>query len=676
MANMKSRSLTKTTIAIIAIVIVVIAGISGWYFYYRRAGPTAPPEEAKPTETGGAGEVQVPGAKNILVIAYKGAKKLPEDQLVPYSSISPSWYSNITLDALIWAGRTCTDPEQRKVIYNVIQKITNDELPLIWLIQTQAPRVYWEWMKDVYFHPTLRFRFNHLGKDPNAPEPDMIRYGGTEEPHSLDPAVSYWGFDWWIMYQIYDRLVTYEKEVTEYVVPSIAVAWAHSEDATEWYFVIRGNVVFYDPWENKTYPLEPEDVIYSLRRVVIMHQDPYWLIDTFIDVNASDVISLDDFKAILAKGLFTEFKESSKKVTSLDELLSFFKYNGPVAGVVKLKLKFPYPAILNVLATMPASIVCKEAIEAHGGVKPGEENPWVYEHPVGSGPYYMVKWEHRQYVELAANPYYWGNDKPKVRRVRIFLIPEDETRIMLFTKGDLDMIDMPASLLFKVEGVSLEYGGKKWNVVIRKQNTLVIMYAVPNVNKEPFNKKEVRQALAYAIPYDQIAKTAYGGLAFKAYGVIPKGMFGFQNDEVINYTYNLDKAKALLEKAGVDPTKYTITILICEGYKELQDEATILQMAWSQLGFKVRIEVASRPTFNERIMSKDGFDVNLIGWGPDYVDPDDYAGPLTCGGYEFDEVKVIKVSSLDEAKKIVDMSTAKQLTYKDWLVIVGKSVES
>ena len=672
MASMKNKSLTKTTMAIVAIVIVVIAAIGGWFFYKKRIAPAGPSGPVT-GPAGGTGGVQAPGAKNILVVAYSGATKLPDKDLVPYSSISPSWYSNISLDALIWAGRKCTDPEARKVIYNVIQKITNDELPLIWLVQTQAPRVYWEWMKNVYFHPTLRFRFNYLGKDPSAPEPDVIRYGGTEEPHSLDPAVSYWGFDWWIMYQIYDRLVTYEGENTEYVVPSIAVAWAHTTDATEWYFVIRDGVKFYDPWDNKTYPLTPEDVVYSLRRVVIMHQDPYWLIDTFIDINASDVVSLDDFKSLLSQGLLTEFKGSSKKVTSLDELLKFFGYSGSVAGVVKLKLKMPYPAILNVLATMPASIVCKEVVEAHGGVKPGEENTWMYEHPVGSGPYYMVKWAHRQYVELAANPYYWGDDKPKVKHVKIFLIPEDETRIMQFTKGDLDMIDMPASLLFKVEGATLNYGGKTWKVVVRKQNTLTIMYAVPNCNKEPFNKKEVRQALAYAIPYDQIAKVAYGGLAFKAYGVIPKGMFGFQNDGVINYTYNLDKAKELLKRAGVDPSKYTITILICEGYKELQDEATILQMAWSQLGFTVKIEVASRPTFNERIMSKTGFDVNLIGWGPDYVDPDDYASPLACSGYQFKDIKIVKVSSLDEAKNIVNMTSAKQFTYGDWLVIVGEA---
>ncbi|RLE55797.1 MAG: hypothetical protein DRJ40_07185 [Thermoprotei archaeon] len=680
MRSRKNIALSKVLIAVAVAVIIVIAAVALILLTPKTPPappaakkPAAKPEEEKPAVTPPKKPPAKPTvAKRILVIAYKNATKLPKDKLVPYSTISPSFYSNLTLDALIWAGRYTTNPEWREVIYKVIQKVTNYELPLIWVAQLKRPRVYWEWVKGIYFHPTLVFRINHLEKDPTAPEPGIFRVGATEEPHSLDPAVSYWGFDWWIMHQIYDKLVTYEKEETKYVVPCLAAAWAHTENATVWFFVIRGGVVFYDPWENKTYPLEPEDVVYSLRRVVIMHQDPCWLIETFIDVNKCAVVPLEKFEKIIAKGLVTEFKDKVATVKSLDELLKFFGYEGKIAGVVKLVLKSPYPAILNILATSPASIVCKDVVEAHGGIKPGEINPWVYEHPVGTGPYYLVKWVHKQYLELRANPYYWGKDKPKIKKVIIKLIPEDETRIMLLKKGDLDYAAVPPSLLFKVKGVTLKYGGKTWKLVIKEQETLVIDYIVPNCEREPINILEVRQALAFATPYDQIIKVAHGGLAFKAYGVIPKGMFGFQCDDVIDYKYDIEKAKELLKKAGIDPTKYTITILICEGYKEFQDMATILQAAWSQLGFKVKIQVLSRPVFNQKIMTGD-FDINLLGWGPDYIDPDDYAGPLSYGGYRFTEVKVYEVKSLEEAAKYIKLETAKKLTYHDWLVIVGEA---
>jgi len=666
----KRRGISKA-IAAILIAVLALAGVALYFVFQKPQAPTVAP--SAPTGAAGQGQAVTapPPSKKYLVVAFYGAQRLNESELVPYSSISPSWYSNLTLDALILAGRQEANSTLRQVIYNTIQKVTNYELPLIWTVQGIAPRAYWEWISGIYFHPTLEFRFNHLSKDPGAPNPDVINFGGTDEPHSLDPAVSYWGFDWWIMHQIYDKLVTYEGENSEYVVPALGVAWAFTEDGNDWFFVIRGNVVFYDPYENKTYPLEPQDVVYSFKRVVAMHQDPYWLIDTFIDVNNSQVVSLDDFNAELSKGLYTTFKGETRRVSSYDELLRFFGYSGPVAGVVKLRLKMPYPAILNVLATSPASIVSRRVVEAHGGVTPGEQNPWVYEHPVGTGPYYLVKWEHRQYLELAANPYYWGGDKPKVKRVKIHLIPEDSSRIMLFTKGDLDILEIPASLFFKVKGVTLNYGGRTWRVVSREQPTFGLYYIVLNVNKEPFNKLEVRQALAYATPYDQIASVALGGLAFKAYGVIPKGMFGFQSTDVINYTYNFNKAKELLQKAGVDPVKYKFTIIVPEGYKEFQDEATLLQAAWSQLGFRIDIQVLSRPVFNDRIMSKDGFDINLIAWGPDYVDPDDYASPLTYGGHTFSNIRVTQVYSLEQAQQLVDVASAKVIECMDWVVIVG-----
>ncbi|MCD6301809.1 MAG: hypothetical protein J7L82_07070 [Staphylothermus sp.] len=608
-------------------------------------------------------------AKNIIVVAYKNQRLLPEDELVPYSNLAPSFYRDPIYDALIQAGRYTTDPEVREVIYKAIQKYSNNKVPMIWLVQIREIRVYWDWVENIYFHPTLDYRVDDLSKSPDAPNPDTLVIGETEEGHSLDPAVTYWGFDWRIIHQIYETLVTYERDSTEYVVPQLAVAWAHNEEGDEWYFVIRGNVVFYDPWNDRTIPLTPEDVIFSFQRVVLMHQDPVWLIDTFIDVNNSKVVDLEDFKNLLAsQGLVTEFKGSSRNVKSFEELLSFFGYNGPVAGVVKLKLKFPYAGILSILATKTASIVSKQVVMENGGVVSGEENEFLYDHPVGTGPYYLVKWEHQQYYELRANPYYWKGE-PKIKRILIKLIGEDETRILQLKKGDIDIGVVPPNLLSEVEGVSLD----NHNLLVKSAESFWIRYVVPNCQKEPFNNEKFRQALAWAIPYDEIIATVFSGHAIKDLGVIPKGMLGYQDDDVINYTFNPDKALELLEESGVDTSGLTITIMIPQGYTELEQIATILQASWNQIfGIEVKIQTLSRPVFNEKIMSGD-FDVYVLGWGPDYIDPDDYAGPLQSGGYEYDWIKAFKVSSLEEAAQYIDVDNAAKVTYDGWLILVGES---
>lgn len=661
----------------IAVAAIVVIGIGYYLMYVSRGQPQQPAQTTtyspSPTYTPITSSTPVltttaliPQASKYIVIAYRNPQPIARDQLVPYSNIDPGFDRNHLIDALIKAGRITTDPEVRKTIYNVIQKLSNDRLSLIWLVQAREVRVYWDWVKNIYFHPTLVYRIDDLYKDPAAPNPKKLIIGESEEGHSLDPAVSYWAFDWFIMHQIYERLVTYEKDKTEYVIPGLAVAWARNKDSDEWYFVVRGNVVFYDPWENRTIPLTPNDVVYSFKRVAEMHLDPSWLIEEFIDINQTAVLSEEEFNNILSKGLYTEYKGVSKSVSSLNELLSFFGYSGPVAGFVKVKLNFPYAPILNVLATVPASIVSMQVVEEHGGVKPGEENPYLYEHPVGTGPYYLVEWVHKQYYRLRANPYYWGG-KPAIEEVEIRLIPEDSTRIMMLKKGDLDVALVPPSLVDQVKDVSL--GGSK--LVVEIAPSFWLHHVTLNCERYPFNNPLFRKALAWAIPYDTIISTVFNGLADKAYGVIPKGMFGYQEDDVVKYTYNEEMAKKMLKESGVDPKSVSITIIVPQGYSDQEQMATILQASWSKvLGIDVKVHVLSRPVFNEKLMSGD-FDVQVLAWGPDYVDPDDYAGPLQSGGYTFEDLRIFIVNSPNDVANYVDLDKAFVVTYRDVVVVVG-----
>ncbi len=671
--------MVNTKIVAIAIAIIAILGIA----YYMLAGfqkpspqtPTPYPSQSQtpthsptpsPTPT-----TQVPGipqASKYIVIAYRDPQPIDREQLVPYSNINPGFLRDPVMDVLIKAGRITTDAEIRRIIYNAIQKLSNDRLSLIWLAQAREVRVYWNWIKNIYFHPTFVYRVDDLYKESYAPNPNKLVIGESEEGHSLDPAVTYWGFDWFIIHQIYERLVAYERDNVEYVSPGLAVAWAHNEESDEWYFVIRGDVVFYDPWENRTIPLTPNDVVYSFRRVATMHLDPSWLIEEFINVDETTVLSEEEFRTILANGLYTEFKGASKKVSSLEELLSFFGYSGNVAGFVKVKLNFPYAPILSVLATIPASIVSTEVVEAHGGVRPGEENPYLYDHPVGTGPYYLVEWAHRQYYRLKANPYYWKG-RPAIEEIELRLVPEDSTRIMMLKKGDIDIALVPPSLVDQVRDVTLDSS----KLIVDVAPSFWIYHATLNCERHPFNNTLFRKALAWAIPYDIIISTAFNGLADQAYGVIPRGMFGFQDDEVTRYTYNEDVARKLLKESGIDPKSVSITIIVPQGYSEQEQIATILQSSWSKaLGIDVKVQVLSRPVFNEKLMSGD-FDVQVLAWGPDYVDPDDYAGPLQAGGYTFADVTLHVITSASDISKYVDTSDITVVTYRDIAIVISKA---
>ncbi len=577
-----------------------------------------------------------------LVVMYKGARKIKNPY--PYCTINPALYEDVYLSALILAAKYETDPIIREKIYNTIQKLSNELVPIIWIGQLIRVQPVWNWVYNFTYHPLLIYAFKYVSKDPNAPNPDTFILLHDAEPRSLDPAVSYEGPGWLNMHQIYETLVTYPINSTEYVIPCLAVAWAYSPDGKEWYFVIRGNVVFYDPWENKTYPLTPEDVVFSLERVVTMGFGPSWIIGQFLD--KAVVISEEEFNKTLSKGLKTYFKDKTATVYSIKELLDFFGYDGPIAGYVKLVLKKPYGAVLACLASTPGSIVCKEYVMKHGGVKAGEENKWMYDHPCGTGPYYLKEWVHGQYLVLEANPYYWGEPKPKLKRIIYKIVPDINTRIMILKKGDADTGYISPSFLGKLKGVTLEYKGKKWKLeIVSTGLSFIIEYIVPNTKKKPFDNVYVRKALAYAIPYKQIFEKVYNGTLKPLYGVIPKGMFGYTEEGLTKYTFNLTKAKELLAKAGYPKGLGGIKIkmLVVEGVKEWEMIATILKEVWKELGIDLEIEVLSWPTVDKKIESGD-FDIYIMGWGPDFIDPDDYAYPLLHGGYEFDDVKAALVT--------------------------------
>lgn len=394
-----------------------------------------------PTQTG----------KKYLVVAYEAnwtdTPTIEElmAQGLGFSYINPSFYRNVTADALIIAGQAYVyDPQQREAIYNAIHEISNFESPAIWVGQYVPTRVTWTWAGGHYFHPVLPARWDLLYEYSDAPSVD-IGIGSYKNnastwvvstigwPRSLDPASSYETFGWLIFYETGSTLVTYWKEETESFTPNLGVAWAYSQDKGELYFVIRGGVVAYDHWNDKTYPIDASDVLFSLWRIARLRHSVSWMINAFIDVNSSTWLTETEFdNYIKSNGVLAVYKGKSKTITGgLDDLLSFFGYSGETAHVLKLKLYVPYPAILSILAdpftkALPAEYVLGENYTAAMQATNNGKNPagyaqyvgnywktdWthalLHQYPVSTGPYYLKEYEEDSYLVFEYNPYYWN----------------------------------------------------------------------------------------------------------------------------------------------------------------------------------------------------------------------------------------------------------------------------
>jgi peptide/nickel transport system substrate-binding protein len=640
--------------------------------------------------------------KPIIVVKFKVNKTatVPPENCTAFNTIDPAFFRDYYADALILAGREESNPAIRTQIYEAVYKLSNYYEPMIWLGQYIAVFNYWSWVHGRYYQPTLGERFDLITEDANAPKVPLGIGGYVNNattyvdvtfgwPESFDPAKSYETFGWLIFHEIGDTLVTYWKNETKRLIPDLAVAWAHNKEGTVWYFVIRGNVKAYDPWHNKVYPVNATDVLFTLWRIARLNLDPSWMISTFIDVNASTVLTESEFNNILSKGgIYVDYGNFHGEVKSLSDLLKVFGYSGPTAGVVELKLYKPYGAILEILAdpftmVIPMKYLFDNVPQLQGkyaeamslskaGRNPsawakfigtGEQEPthqYLHKYPISTGPYYVKEYKENSYIVLHYNPYYWnvtlwqkmfGHPYPE-HKLAIFLINRDAvTRIEILKRGQADYGAIPLDRLKDIKNYQLP--GTNYKIIVKEIGIEpTILYIVLNDLKPPFNNRLVREALAFAVPYKRIAQMVYAGYLAPLYGVLPAGFIGHNDDIVTKYTFNLTKARELLQKAGVDLSKYSIEIWYNSGNTQREKIATLLQSTWGMLGLKVTVRALSWPTLLEKTL-KPEFDVWIVGWAPDYIDPDDYAGPLFYGGTKFSVLQWSLVSSVSDAQSFL-----------------------
>jgi len=628
------------------------------------------PKGAEPT-------VKLPSGKKVIRVSYEvDTENTPDIKTLMekgqgFGAIDPAFFRDEHVDALIIAARRETDPTIRTELFKAVYILGNKLVPEVILGQNKQLRVYWNWVKGRYYHPTLVERFDLLSEDQNAPvvkigikdytnDPDTYVIATAGWPESFDPAMTYETFGWAIWHEIGDTLVTYWKEETEQVSPDLAIAWAHNKDGTEWYFVIRGGVKAYDPWNDKTYPIDATDVAFTFLRVERLGHSVSWMVDSFMDVNHSAALTEEEFDKYLKEHpLIAEYKGKSTEVKSLEELKKFFGYDGETAGVFKLVLPAPYAPVLGILADPFLSVVpmeyllgdkYEEALKASdNGHNPsawwsylseGKSDPThqlMHNKPVGTGPFYVKDYQKDAYIVLEYNPYYWNATNNPGHKRAIYIINKDPmARINLYKTGTADTVAIPPEKMDTVKG--LELNGFQ-SVVQTDILEPILTFLVFNTQKEPFNNPLVREALAYAVPYDQISKLVYKGLLEPNYGPIPKPWPGYTEEGIIKYTYNLAKAKQLLNKAGIDPTKYKIELIYNEGNAAREKIMTLLQNVWSQLGFQVTVNSYNWPTYLDKTEHGE-YDVYVVGWVPDYLDSDNWVGPFLYGATEFKSVEV------------------------------------
>ena len=399
-----------------------------------------------------------------------------------------------------------------------------------------------------------------------------IVYGTTEKVTDMDPANAYDFHTWEIFQNAYQGLMTYPAGETT-LEPALAESYEIGADGKEYTFKLRAGLKFSDGS-----PLDAEAVKWTIERVMELKGDPSWLVTDFVD-----------------------------HVEVVDPTTVKFVLKNPVAYFPALVATPPYfPVSPNVY---PKDKVIKDPSELNGGKL------------VGPGPYVVTSFKRDEEIILETNPNFYG-PKPKNDRVVIRYFADATTMRLALEKGELD-------LAFKSLNPSdINDLQKSDKLLTIKGEGPYIRYICFVCDKEPFNDKVLRQAVAAAINRPELIQKVFLGQNLPLYSMVPKGMWS-HTDVFMDALGdgNIAKTKELLATKGYDeknPLAFDFWYSPSHYGDTEVDVAAVIKSQLEATGvIKVNVKSAEWATYKDN-WSKKVMPVYLLGWYPDYIDPDNY----------------------------------------------------
>jgi len=307
-------------------------------------------------------------------------------------------------------------------------------------------------------------------------------------------------------------------------------------------------------------------------------------------VKAKDVKwSLD--RAVTVGG-FPTFQMAAGSLTKAEQFVVVDDHTVRVDFLKKDRLTIPD------LAVVVPAIYNSELVKKHAT----EKDPWGLEYTkqntAGSGAYRVTKWTPGSEVILERFEDWKGGPLPKVKRIIWRMVPSAGNRRALLERGDAD--------------ISYELPNKDF-VELRDSRKLDIVstpfsngcqYLGMNVKNPPFDNLKVRQAVAYAVPYQKIMDAVLYGLGTPLFGKAPGAPTQVAWPQPTAYTTDIAKAKQLLAEAGY-PNGFETTLSFDLGFAVVNEPLCVLiQESLSQIGIKATINKIPGATWRTELDKK------------------------------------------------------------------------
>jgi peptide/nickel transport system substrate-binding protein len=306
--------------------------------------------------------------------------------------------------------------------------------------------------------------------------------------------------------------------------------------------------------------------------------------DTHIEFTLRDgLMWTDGFGAVTADDVKFSFERMADPATESPyagdwAALDHVEVTDEKSGVIVLTQ--PFPPLWNVgLVFGSGRIVSRKALEAAGGRF--ETSP-----PAQCGRYVLKEWLPKQRTVLARNPD-WPGDQPEWDEIHIIPIEDEKVAELAFEGGDLDYTWVAVSSIPRYRETPPPNGK------VEVKPSLAYVWMGMNNEAAPFDNKDVRRAVQHAIDVPVVLDAAYFGAVEPATGVVAPGLLGHR--ERVLYGYDPDKARELLQKAGLE-NGFECTIDVLNKAERLS-AAQVVQALLADVGITVTIRQHDSGTY-------------------------------------------------------------------------------
>ena len=316
------------------------------------------------------------------------------------------------------------------------------------------------------------------------------------------------------------------------------------------------------------------------------------------------------------KANFDAIIENKDRHTWLEMMNLLVGVSAPDDKTFVIELSEPYYPLLTELGvTRPFAMISPKAMK-DGSTKDGV-NAYI-----GTGPYVLTDFVTDEYAVFEANENYWG-EQPKIKKITVKVIPDNQTRILALEKGEIDMIF--GKNMIDADAINQYTGNDKFTVSLSDATST--RQIVLNTTKEVLADKEVRQALQHATNKQAISDGIFYGLEQPADTLFAETV-PYCDIDLEPYAYDVEQAQSMLDEAGwvvgadkireKDGQKLNIDLLYNSDSVTEKAIAEYLQSEYQKIGISLNIHGEEEQSYRDN-MKAGNFDMVFnICWGTPY----------------------------------------------------------